>query len=90
MGGIYAIGGCQTADHTTVLFLDTIEAWNKIQVQNCAYHAPHDIYPAQTINASPPSKAWPLGCTVAVLLNMDSTSVWPQSSTKGMRTCSHT
>jgi hypothetical protein len=85
-GGIYAIGGRRTADHTTVLPSDTIEAWNKVQVQNRAYHAPHDIYPAQTINASPPSKAWPLGRADAVLLNMDSTSVWPQSGTKGMRT----
>jgi hypothetical protein len=87
VGGIYTIGGPRMAGGTMVLPTDTIEVWNKVRVQNRAYHAPHNILPAQTINASPPSDAWPHGRADVVLINTDPTFVWPRSGMKGTITC---
>ena len=87
VGGIYTIGGPQMAGSTMMLPTDTIEVWDKVRVQNHAYYVPHDILPAQTINASPPSDAWPHRCADVVLINTDPTFVWPWSGMKGTRTC---
>jgi hypothetical protein len=49
---------------------DAVELWTKVQIQNCAYHEPHNIIPAQMANALPPSPTWPSsGCTDTVLIH---------------------
>jgi len=55
-----------------------------MQIQNHAYHTPHNIIPAQTANALPPSTTWPSGCANTVLININSDSVWPHSGLNGM------
>lgn len=83
-GGTYTIGGRCSSNNTTLLHEDTkVEVWNKAQLQNYAYHTPHEICPAQTINVSPPSTVWSMGHADAVLVNTNSAFVWPQSSMKG-------
>src|SRR3984885_5059663 len=83
-GGTYTIGGRRSSNNTTSLHDDTkVEVWNKAQLRNNAYHAPHNICPPQTINVSPPSTVWPTGRADVVLVNTDSASVWPQSGIKG-------
>jgi hypothetical protein len=69
-------------DHTIHPF--AIEVWTKVQIQNCSYHAPHDIQPAQTANALPPSTTWPSGHADTILININSDSVWPHSGLNGM------
>jgi hypothetical protein len=72
-------GHCHVSGPAGNLPFDTLEVWEKLWVQNQAYHAPHDILPAQTINASPPSVAWPCGQADTVLVNMNSNAIWPRS-----------
>jgi hypothetical protein len=82
--GTYTIGGHCSIKNMTLLHEDTkVEVWNKAQLQNYAYHMPHDICPAQTINISSPSTVWSTGHGDVVLVNTDSAFVWPQSGMKG-------
>ncbi|KAI0244974.1 hypothetical protein BJV78DRAFT_1142961, partial [Lactifluus subvellereus] len=64
---------------------NTLEVWEKLRVQNRAYHAPHEILPAQTINAISPSTSWPCGCADTVLVNTNSDAIWPRSGMTGMK-----
>lgn len=84
--GTYTISGCRSAGTSCNYDIDNlnVKVWNKVQVQNCAYHSPHDLCPPQTINASPPSTAWPSGHADAVLVNTDPKSVWPKSGINGI------
>jgi hypothetical protein len=77
-------GHCHVSRPASDLPFDTLEVWEKLWVQNQAYHAPHEILPAQTINASPPSEAWPCGRADTVLVNTDSNAIWPCSGMTGM------
>ena len=78
------VGGRRTAN--TQIPFDYIQIWTKLRLQNHAYHAPHDILPAQTVNASPPSKSWTFGHSDVVLVNTNSSHVWPSSGLKGIVT----
>lgn len=60
-----------------------LEIWTKVQIQNYVYHALHKVLPAQTVNASPPSREWPAGCSNAVIINSNSVKVWPHSGLEG-------
>jgi hypothetical protein len=77
-------GGRRTANANTQLPFDYIQIWTKLRLQNHAYHAPHNILPAQTVNASPPSESWIFGHSDVVLVNTDSSHVWPSSGLKGI------
>ena len=80
---IVCVGGhCLHGDHTILPFT-AVEVWTKVQIQNHAYHAPHNIIPAQTANALPPLTTWPSGCADMVI-NVNSVSVWPQSGLNSM------
>ena len=70
-------------DHTVLPFT-AVEVWTKVQIQNCTYHAPHNIIPAQMANALPPSTTWQSGHADTVLINVNSDYVWPQSGLNSM------
>jgi hypothetical protein len=78
------VGGRRTANANTQLPFDCIQIWTKLRLQNHTYHAPHNILPAQTVNASPPSDSWTFGHSDVVLVNTDSSHVWPYSGFKGI------
>ena len=78
------VGGRRTANANTQLPFDYIHIWTKLRLQNHAYHTPHDILPAQTVNASPPSESWTFGHSDVVLVNTDPSHVWPSSGLEGI------
>lgn len=78
------VGGRRTANANAQLPFDYIRIWTKLRLQNHAYHAPHNILPAQTVNASPPSESWTFGHSDVVLVNTDSSHVWPSSGLQGI------
>ena len=80
------VGGHQTANMNTQIPFDYIQIWTKLRLQNHAYHALHDILLAQTVNTSPPSKSWTFGHSNVVLVNTNSSHVWPSSGLKGIVT----
>jgi hypothetical protein len=78
------VGGRRTANADTQLPFDDIQIWTKFRLQNHAYHPPHNILSAQTVNASPPVESWTFGHSDVVLVNTDSSHVWPSSGLKGI------
>ncbi|KAF9455600.1 hypothetical protein BDZ94DRAFT_1362207, partial [Collybia nuda] len=70
-------------DSPQLSIIKALEVWTKVRIQNYAYHPPHDVLPAQTVNASPPSRDWPAGRSDAVIINTDPTKVWPLSGFEG-------
>lgn len=78
-----AIGGRRMAAVDTQLPFDELQIWTKIQLQNHSYHAPYNILPPQTVNASPPSGPWTFGRSDIILYNFDPSKVWPQSGLEG-------
>ena len=84
------VGGRRTANANAQIPFDCIQIWTKLRLQNHAYHAPHNILPAQTVNALPPSESWTFGHSDVVLVNTDSSHVWPSSGLKGIvMYCAH-
>ena len=83
-GDIVHVGGHHLRGDHTILPFNAVEVWTNVRIQNCAYHAPHDIILAQTANALPPLTTWPSGHADTVLINVNSDSVWPQSGLNGM------
>jgi hypothetical protein len=82
----FVIGGRRMAAVDTQLPFDELQIWTKIQLQNHSYHAPFNILPPQTVNASPPSGLWTFGRSDIILFNIDPSKVWPQSGIEGMFT----
>ena len=80
----FVIGGRQMAAVDTQLPFNQLQIWTKIQLQNCSYHAPFNILPPQSVNASPPSGPWTFGCSDTILFNVDPSKVWPQSGIEGV------
>jgi hypothetical protein len=70
--------------HHISLPFNVVEVWSKVKIQNHTYDAPHDILPAQTVNALPSSKTWPSGRADAVFINVDPDCMWPLSGMKGI------
>jgi hypothetical protein len=78
------IGGRRSANSTSAsLPFDEIQIWVRLQIQNQSYHAPHDVLPPQTVNASPPSNPWLFGHSDVTLINTDPSQVWPSSGLNG-------
>ena len=77
------IGGRRSTNPTAPLPFDDIQIWTKLHIQNRSYHAPHDILPPQTINASPPLNSWIFGHSDVTLINTDPSQVWPSSGLNG-------
>jgi hypothetical protein len=78
-------GGRRVANRDSPLPNDIkmLEVWTKVRIQNCAYHAPHDVLPAQTINVLPPSVPWPSGRGDPVIINTNKAKIWPHSGFEG-------
>jgi hypothetical protein len=47
------------------------------------YHHPHNKLIPYTINAAPPSSAWPHGQFDSAIFNIDPSKKWPQSGLLG-------
>jgi len=82
-GHVSSIGGHRFATMDSPLPFTHIEIWTRLQVQNKAYHHPHQVLPPQTVNAAPPSSTWPLGCYDTVIANTDPAKKWPFSGMTG-------
>jgi hypothetical protein len=67
----YIIGGRRMANVNDQLPFNDLQIWTKVHLQSRAYHAPHDILPSQTVNASPPLRPWTFGHSDVVLVNHD-------------------
>ena len=79
-----ALGGRRIATKDANLPFNYLQVWVKVQLQNRAYHGPHNILPPQTVNAAPP----PSGRSTfrhadVILLNTDTSQVWPASGLEG-------
>ncbi|KAF9456576.1 hypothetical protein BDZ94DRAFT_1302461 [Collybia nuda] len=77
------IGGRRVARVDAQLPFDDIQIWTKLQLQNCSYHAPHNVLPPQTINVLPPLDSWTFGRSDTVLINSDRSKIWPMSGMEG-------
>ena len=77
-----SIGGRRRTHHEPlpVYFL---QIWQKLRVQTTSYHPPHEKLSPNTINAAPPSSAWPYGCFDSAIFNIDPSKKWPQSGLRG-------
>ena len=80
---IQSVGGRRYSRQGCRLPFAQIEVWNRVRLQSKSYHPPHDLLPAHTINASPPSPDWPLGRCDSVLINNDPSKEWPSSGLNG-------
>jgi hypothetical protein len=60
-----------------------LQIWKKVRVQTTTYHHPHNKLAPYTINAAPPSSAWPYGQFDSVIFNIDPSKKWPQSGLSG-------
>jgi len=63
---------------------DRLEVWKKVYLQSKAYHHPHTVLPAQSINALPPSNSSSPGQFDNVVMNVDPTKEWPFSGLNGV------
>lgn len=59
-----------------------LQVWNKVRIQQKAYHSRDTVLPAQTLNASPATE-WPKGRYDSVFVNVDETMTWPHSGLPG-------
>ncbi|KAJ3560440.1 hypothetical protein NP233_g10837 [Leucocoprinus birnbaumii] len=86
-GNSFNIGGRRISPIDCTLPFHDIEVWTSAKLQNRAYHAPHNILPAVTINVQPPSDDWPYGRYDSVIAAVDDHSVWPHSGLEGHIIC---
>lgn len=80
----FSVGGRRISSETCNLPFTELDVWDRVRVQTKSYHYPHEILPAHTINAYPPSFAWPLGHYDTVIVNTDDEHQWPKSGLTGM------
>lgn len=81
---IYSVGGRRTSGNYTLSFT-ALHLWDHTYIQSKAFHKPHSILPACTIHAIPKSGPdWQFDCYDSVLVNKNSSKVWPQSGLDGM------
>ncbi|KAF9523038.1 hypothetical protein CPB83DRAFT_899162 [Crepidotus variabilis] len=82
-GFVTNIGGRRLARQDSELPFTHIEVWKKLRLQTKAYHFPHGLLSPVTINAEPPSLAWPQEHVNSVILNLDPLQKWPMRSIQG-------
>ena len=81
---VETIGGRRLSQDNCLLPFTHLEVWECVRLQSKSYFFPHNTMPPQTVNASPPSSANPLGNVDAVIANIDSTCEWPSSGLNGV------
>ncbi|KAG6908908.1 hypothetical protein DXG01_002789 [Tephrocybe rancida] len=80
---VCSIGGKRIGHKDSYLPITHLNVWTRVRLQQKAYHYPHEVLAPQTLNAQPPSDAWPLGYYDAALANTDQTKEWPSSGIHG-------
>ena len=78
---IDSVGGRRHV-HRDDLPVSHLQIWSKVRIQTTAYHHPHNKLEPYTINAAPPSPAWPgwpYGQFDSVIFNTDASKEWPRS-----------
>ncbi|KAG0694390.1 hypothetical protein DFH29DRAFT_1006389 [Suillus ampliporus] len=80
---IHSIGGPRRALHDAELPFNNLQVWFKVRLQETNFHDPNNIRPAQTLNCSPPSNPWTLGCYDTVIIQTNSGHSWPASGLAG-------
>ena len=73
--------------HQDSLPVSYLQIWKKVWIQTIMYHHPHNKLIPYTINAAPPSSAWPYGQFNSVIFNVDPSKKWPQSASGKNLTC---
>jgi Plavaka transposase len=81
-GHINSVGGRRHI-HRDSLPVSHLQIWKKARIQMTTYHHPHSKLTPYTINAAPPSSAWPYGQFDSVIFNIDPSKKWPQSGLLG-------
>jgi Plavaka transposase len=79
---IDSVGGRRHV-HRDSLPVSHLQIWKKVRIQTTTYHHPHNKLIPCTINAAPPSSAWPYGQFDSVIFNVDPSKKWPQSGLLG-------
>lgn len=79
-----AVGGRQIAQSGCSLPFSQLEVWGRFRLQSKAFHDPHEILPAVTVNVSSPASGWPLGRYDSVIYNVDRSRQWPASGMNGL------
>ena len=79
---IDSVGGSRHV-HRDSLPVSHLQIWKKVRIQTTTYHHPHNKLTPCTINAAPPSSAWPYGQFDSVIFNVDPSKKWPQSGLLG-------
>ena len=77
------VGGHRWARQDVQIPVTHLEVWTKLRLQTTAYHHPHNILPADTVNAGPPSLEFPHGHFDPVIVNIDQGRSWPESGISG-------
>ena len=77
------VGGHRRARQDVQFPVTHLEVWTNLRLQTTAYHHPHNILPAVTINAGPPSSEFPHGRFDPVIVNIDQDHSWPESGISG-------
>jgi hypothetical protein len=79
----FPIGGHRAVQNYFSLPFDSLQVWCRIRIQKKAYHYPHSVQSAQTVNAHPPDDKWPLGRYDTVIVNTNPQYLWPTDNMKG-------
>ncbi|KAG6372619.1 hypothetical protein JVT61DRAFT_7367 [Boletus reticuloceps] len=82
--GPLKVGGQRYYRPDSPLPFQWVQVWNKVCLQQTAYHYTTVVLPAQTLNASLPSTGWPKGRYNAAFVNIDDRKVWPYSGLEGL------
>lgn len=78
------VGGRRLAQSGCSLPFSHLEVWDHIRLQSKAFHHPHEILPAVTVNASCPKPGWLLGRYDSIIFNTDQDKIWPASGMDGL------
>jgi hypothetical protein len=81
--GLLDVKGRRLSQANCHLPFDHLEVWKKVYLQSKAYHHPHTVLRAQSINALPPLNSSSLGRFDNVIMNIDPAKEWPFSGLNG-------
>jgi hypothetical protein len=81
-GYIDSVGGRRRI-HYGFLPISHLQFWKKVRIQTTTYHHPYKKLAPYTINAAPPSHAWPHGQFDSGIFNTDPSKKWPHSGLLG-------
>ncbi|KAG2157308.1 hypothetical protein DEU56DRAFT_750446 [Suillus clintonianus] len=80
---VHTIGGARRAGPTASLPFEKLQVWFKLRLQDTDFHDISIIWPAQTLNCSPPSGVWTCGRYDPVIVNNNARCSWPTNGLYG-------